>query len=127
MSATIKEVQFKYVEVGRVVFFGGSKLAAIVEIIDQKRVLIDGPNVLRQAIALNKVELTDIVLELTRGAEASDVEKQWSAVDVDGKWKESATAKKLAIQQKRAALNDFERFQVRVLKRQRKFARKIAA
>lgn len=38
MSVTVHEIEWKYVELGRVVLVEDSKLATIVEIIDQKRV-----------------------------------------------------------------------------------------
>lgn len=38
MSTTVQSVDWKLVELGRVVIVDNSKLAAIVEIIDQKRV-----------------------------------------------------------------------------------------
>lgn len=38
MSVTVTEVKWNYVELGRIVLIDNSKLATIVEIIDQKRV-----------------------------------------------------------------------------------------
>lgn len=108
---------------GRVVLIDNKELATIVEIIDQKRVLIDGPNVSRQAIALAKVVLTPLVLpNLPRGARSTVVAKKWAAAEIDAKWAKTAWAKKLAARSKRAQLSDFERFQVLVLKKQRRFA-----
>lgn len=91
--------------------------------------MIDGPSVKRQAIALRKVSLTELVLpNFPRGARTGVVHKKWAAAEIDAKWAETATAKRLAAQNKRAALSDFERFQVLVLKKQRRLAvRKIAA
>merc|ERR1712007_214231 len=69
MSAESKVVStnWRLVQLGRVVLVN-NKLATIVEIIDQKRVLIDGPNVARQSISLGKVVLTPLVLDnLPRG------------------------------------------------------------
>lgn len=40
MSVTVHEINWKYVELGRVVLIDDAKLATIVEIIDQKRVCI---------------------------------------------------------------------------------------
>lgn len=90
--------------------------------------LIDGPAIKRQAITLKKVSLTDIVLpQMPRGARTSTVHKKWAAADIDGKWAASAPAKKLVIKARRAALTDFERFQVMVLKKQRRMAVKAIA
>ncbi|QWU88167.1 hypothetical protein CA3LBN_002432 [Candidozyma haemuli] len=162
MSTTVKTANWRYVESGRIVLIDSSKLATIVEIIDQKRkpntppcspnedehngaisiaklpfhvkiprdpVLIDGPAVERQAIPLNKVVLTPLVLErLPRGSRTATVNKKWAAADIDGKWAATSWAKKLAVRQRRANLSDFERFQVMVLRKQKRLAvSKIAA
>lgn len=91
--------------------------------------MIDGPAVERQAIPLNKVVLTPLVLErLPRGSRTATVNKKWAAADIDGKWAATSWAKKLAVRQRRANLSDFERFQVMVLRKQKRLAvSKIAA
>lgn len=93
------------------------------------QVLIDGPSIARQAIALGKVVLTPLVLaNLPRGSRTSTVHKKWAAANIDGEWAATAWAKKLAARKTRANLSDFERFQVLVLKKQRRYAvKKIAA
>ncbi|ODV77967.1 uncharacterized protein CANTADRAFT_7438 [Suhomyces tanzawaensis NRRL Y-17324] len=124
---TVKASNWRFVELGRVVLINNKDLATIVEIIDQKRVLVDGPKIQRQAIALAKVVLTPIVLpNLPRGSRTATVTKKWAAADIDAKWAASAWAKKLASKERRSQLSDFERFQVLVLKKQRRFAVKKA-
>lgn len=93
------------------------------------QVLIDGPSIERQAISLGKVVLTPLVLEkLPRGSRTATVHKKWAAADIDSKWAATAWAKKLAARKARANLSDFERFQVMVLRKQRRYAvKKIAA
>lgn len=87
------------------------------------QVLIDGPAISRQVITLKKVSLTDLVLaKLPRGSRTNTVAKKWAAADIDGQWAASEPAKKLAVRARRAALSDFERFQVRILKKQRRAA-----
>lgn len=129
MSTTVKAANWRLVELGRIVLINNSTLATIVEIIDEKRVLIDGPNVKRQSISLAKVVLTPLVLEkLPRGSRTGTVHKKWAAAGIDAKWAATSWAKKLAVRETRANLSDFERFQVMVLKKQRRFAvRKFAA
>lgn len=123
VMSSVTTSNWRFVELGRVVLIDNKELATIVEIIDQKRVLIDGPNVSRQAIALAKVVLTPLVLpNLPRGARSTVVAKKWAAAEIDGKWAKTSWAKKLASRSKRAQLSDFERFQVLVLKKQRRFA-----
>lgn len=127
--STVKAANWRFVEVGRVVLIDNKAIATIVEIIDQKRVLIDGPHIQRQAIALAKVVLTPLVLSgLPRGARTATVTKKWEAAGIDAKWSATSWAKKLAARSTRAHLSDFERFQVLVLKKQRRFAvNRIAA
>jgi large subunit ribosomal protein L14e len=120
--STVKAANWRYVELGRVVLINNQDLATVVEIIDQKRVLIDGPKIQRQAISLAKVVLTPIVLpNLPRSARTAVVNKKWAAADIDSKWAATAWAKKLASKQRRAQLSDFERFQVVVLKKQQRY------
>merc|ERR1712007_417490 len=97
MSAESKVVStnWRLVQLGRVVLVN-NKLATIVEIIDQKRVLIDGPNVARQSISLGKVVLTPLVLDnLPRGAKTGIVTKKWAG-EIDSKWSKTSWAKKIA-------------------------------
>eukprot|EP01033_Poteriospumella_lacustris_P011757 gene11757-8376_t len=118
----------KFVEVGRVVVitYGPDlgKLATIVDIIDGKRVLIDGPQgitgVHRQVIGTKRIQLTGVVATgLTRNATQKSLKAAWEEQNVLGKWKETAWAKKLASKNKRASLSDFDRFKVRVAKKER--------
>lgn len=120
-QTTVQAATWRYVELGRIVLINNKELATIVEIIDQKRVLIDGPKIQRQSIALKKVVLTNIVLEkVPRGARTGTISKKWAAADIDAKWAETAWAKKLAAKTRRSQLTDFERFQVVVLKKERR-------
>lgn len=68
-----------------------------------------------------------VVAKLPRGARSSAVAKKWEAADIDAKWKESAWAKKIAQRKRRAELTDFERFQVLILKKQKRYAVNKAA
>ncbi|KAL3422282.1 ribosomal protein L14 [Phlyctema vagabunda] len=131
-DAEIKASQWRLVEVGRVVLIhGGSqdgKLAAIVEIIDHKRVLIDGPStdsktaVPRQAVALAHLILTPLVLaKLPRSARTGVVKAAWEKAGIEAKWQESTWAKKRSQKERRRALTDFERFKVLRLRKQARF------
>ncbi|KAL3234357.1 Large ribosomal subunit protein eL14B [Nakaseomyces bracarensis] len=131
-NSTVKNSNWRLVEVGRVVLIkkgqSAGKLAAIVEIIDQKKVLIDGPEtgVPRQAFNLGHVVLTPFTFALPRGARTSIVAKKWAAAQVTDKWAASSWAKKIAQRERRLALSDFERFQVMVLKKQKRYTVKKA-
>ncbi|KAH3899806.1 60S ribosomal protein eL14 SCDLUD_004099 [Saccharomycodes ludwigii] len=131
-DSTVKASNWRLVEVGRVVLIkkgpSAGKLATIVEIIDHKRALIDGPEtgVSRQAITLGHVTLTPLTFSIPRGAKTAVVAKKWAAAGVSAKWASSSWAKKIAQRERRAALTDFERFQVLVLRKQRRYAVKKA-
>ncbi|GAA5857704.1 hypothetical protein JCM5296_000580 [Sporobolomyces johnsonii] len=122
------EATFKrYVEVGRVVLLNdgpdAGKLATIVEIIDHNRALIDGPStgVARQPFAYRRLVLTPYVLKkLPRAAGTSTVKKVFDASEVVAKWEKSAWAQKRKATEKRRNTSDFERFEIMLLKKQRR-------
>ena len=93
-----------------------------------QQVLIDGPetSVPRQSVNLGHVVLTPLTFALPRGAKTGTVSKKWATAGVSDKWAASAWAKKIAQRQRRAALTDFERFQVMVLRKQKRFSVKKA-
>ncbi|CAI5757103.1 unnamed protein product [Candida verbasci] len=126
MSSTVKAAHWRFVEVGRIVLVNNKDLGTIVEIIDQKRALIDGPKVQRQAISLNKVVLTPHKISLPRGSRTATVLKKFESSDVASKWEASSWAKKLATKERRRELSDFDRFKVMVLKKQRRYNLKKA-
>ncbi|KAI1007010.1 hypothetical protein K3495_g1212 [Podosphaera aphanis] len=130
-DSEIKGSSWRFVEVGRIVLLqkgpSEGKLATIVEIIDHKRALIDGPSdtataVPRQAISLSNLILTPIVLEnLPRGARTGTVKALWEKAGIETKWQESAWAKKRQQRERRQALTDFERFKVMRLRKQARY------
>ncbi|CBK24313.2 uncharacterized protein [Blastocystis hominis] len=113
----------RFVEAGRVAYinygpnFG--KLCTIVDIIDGKRVLIDGPTtgVKRQQINVSRLYLTDFVISIERGAKSAEVKNAFVAGNIDNKWKETSWAKKLAARAEKAAMNDFARFKAHYAKK----------
>ena len=90
--------------------------------------MIDGPKagVPRQAINLGQVVLTPLTFTLPRGARTATVSKKWAAAGVCEKWGASSWAKKIAQRERRSALTDFERFQVMVLRKQKRYTVKKA-
>ncbi|KAK5991056.1 Large ribosomal subunit protein eL14A [Cladobotryum mycophilum] len=137
-EALIEGSSWRLVEVGRVVLINGEhpytgRLAAIVEIIDHKRVLIEGPSsdpklkVPRQALPLNKALLSHLIVDgLNRGSRHGALVKEWEKAEIDAKWKASNWAKKRDQLQRRKALTDFDRFKVLRLKKQRRFEERKA-
>ena len=80
----------------------------------------------RQPISLRRLVMTEFHLPVSKGVKTHHLEyslttyhreeiKKFKLAD---KWNGTKLAKKLATQEKRSKLNDFERFQVMVLKRQ---------
>ncbi|MCJ1293188.1 GAL4 enhancer protein [Xylographa carneopallida] len=126
----VKATQWRLVEVGRVVLFNNGpytgRLATIVEIIDHKRALVDGPSndekiapVPRHAISLANIILTPIVIpKLPRAAGSGAVTKAWKKEEVEEKWNASAWAMKREQMLKRRNLSDFDRFKVMRLRKQ---------
>ncbi|KAI9768992.1 MAG: hypothetical protein M1840_004588 [Geoglossum simile] len=131
-DADIKASEWKLVEVGRIVLFASGpysgKLAAVIEIIDHKRVLVDGPSVdekavvPRHATSLSNVVLTPVVIpKLPRAARTGVVKRAWEKAEVESKWSQSSWAKKRDQRERRRALSDFERFKVMKLRKQTRF------
>ncbi|KAI9267951.1 ribosomal protein L14-domain-containing protein [Phascolomyces articulosus] len=115
----------RQVEVGRIVLLNDSKkLAVIVDIVDHKRALIEGPTtgVARQAVSYQNLTLTNLVVKgLPRNAGQSTLKKFLEKSDVLSAWEKSAWAQKLQQRQVRAGLSDFDRFKLNKLKNQRRF------
>ena len=121
----------RFVEVGRVCLINygpdAGKLCTIVDVIDAKKVLIDGPQtetgVHKQTMLLKRLSLTDIVVTgLGKGIKQKGLVTAWKAQGVSAAWAATAWAKKLANKEKRANLGDFDRFKVMLAKKQRSAA-----
>lgn len=108
-------------QVGRVarINFGPleGKLAVIVDIINENRVLIDGQHIKRQIIPTRRLRLTGHVLSIGRGARTGAVKQVIEKEGLQAKWENSALGKKVQAQQRRANLNDFERFRATILRK----------
>merc|ERR1711928_325075 len=92
LTMTLKKI----VEVGRVTVLGGEgpnqgKIAAIVNVIDQNRVLVDGPTsgVLRQASPIKQLQLTPIAVKFPFNAPTRIVRAELVANKVDETWANS--------------------------------------
>merc|ERR1719262_1281806 len=101
----------RLVQNGRValVNFGpdADKLVVIVDVVDQNRCVVFSPTVARQIIGYKRLSLTDIKIDLGRGAKAGTVLKAWAASDVEGQWAATSWGKKLAARKAKASANDF--------------------
>ena len=90
------------------------KIAAIVDVIDQNRVLLDGPctGVTRKAYRIKNLHLTPLVTKFPFSARSKVVREAWVKDDISKKWEESAWAKRMAMKAKRKGLTDFDRFKL---------------
>ncbi|KAI0532686.1 ribosomal protein L14-domain-containing protein [Xylaria digitata] len=138
MSASVESPSWRTVEVGRLVLINNGpytgRIAAIVEIISEKRVLVDGPSsdekyvVPKGPIALSDVFLTDLSLEIPRALRTGTLKKFWEKAEIDKKWQNSKWAQRSQRTERRKALTDFQRFQLlRAKKQQRYEVRKALA
>ena len=113
----------QFVEVGRlaVINFGElvDKLCVIVDIVDDKRVLIDvlESEAPRQTIPIQRLKLTDFVAQIERAAAPEAVAA--AAKELVHKFNETKWGKKLAADHAKAQLNDFQRFKYDQLKAKR--------
>ncbi|KAJ5783924.1 uncharacterized protein N7518_009601 [Penicillium psychrosexuale] len=128
----VKVASWKLVEVGRLVLIRSGpfegKLAAIVEIVDHRRVLVDGPSteeqkiVPRHVLPLAHATLTHFTIpKLPRAAGTGPVKKLWAKNEIDGKWAKSTFAQRTDRSERRKNLSDFERFKVLRLRKQARY------
>ena len=114
-------------EVGRIVLINygpeEGKLATVIDILDQNKCLIDGPEnltgVSRQVIPYSRLALTDFKIKIQRNARQKTLNKAWEDADLMKKWDASHWAKRISNRKKRASLGDFDRFKVMVAKKQK--------
>merc|ERR1712179_294081 len=108
----------RFIEVGRVAVLADGadkgKIAAIVDVIDQNRVLLDGPctGVTRQAYRIKNLHLTPLVTKFPFSARTKVVRAAWETDGISKKLEESSWAKRMAMKEKRKALTDFDRFKL---------------
>ena len=115
----------RFMEVGRVVLinFGpdAGKLATVIDVVDQNKCLIDGPNtgVARQVIPFKRIMLTNLTVKIQRNARQNTIIKAWKDGDTQAKWVASSWAQKLNKKRVRTNLSDFDRFKAMVAKKQK--------
>lgn len=117
----------RFVEPGRLALIAygpcTGKMATIVDIVDQKRVVVDGPESLtgvrRHMMPIKRLSLTDIKCTIPRGAREKTLKKALTKDGVMAKWAAGAWAKKLKAKVTRASMSDFDRFKLMVAKKKR--------
>merc|ERR1712034_142572 len=97
------------------------KMGAIVNVIDQNRVLIDGPTsgVGRQEYPIKMLQLTPISVKFPFNSPTRIVRKEMEANKVNDTWADSSWSKRNAIKSLRAGLTDLDRFKLRKAKASR--------
>merc|ERR1711870_138813 len=89
------------------------KLCTIVDIVDQKRVVVDGPEsvtgVRRHMMPIKRLSLTDLTASIPRGAREKTLKLALEKGDVMKKFGETA----------RVNMTDFDRFRLMVAKKKR--------
>merc|ERR1719152_1127786 len=114
----------RFVQPGRValITYGpcAGKMCTIVDIVDQKRVVVDGPEsvtgVRRHMMLIKRLSLTDLRMTLRRGAREKTSKKELDKGEIMKKWSESSWAKKIAAKKSRESMTDFERHQLMIAK-----------
>jgi len=115
----------RFVEPGRLamVSYGPetNKTCVIVDIINNNRVLVEGPHsgVKRQQIPIRWLQMTDLKCEIGRGARQKTLKAAMAEADMENKWKATGWAKKLAIKEFRANMTDFDRFKLMMAKKKK--------
>jgi len=97
------------------------KICAVVNIVDQNRVLVDGPctGVRRQVVNLKNVHITKFRIRIPHTASTPMVREQWELRHVSESWESSRWCKNLRAKQISENLSDFERFKLWKLKKAR--------
>merc|ERR1712085_239193 len=117
----------RFVEPGRlaVITYGpcSGKMCTIIDIVDQKRVVVDGPEsvtgVRRHMMPIKRLSLTDLKTTIPRGAREKTLKVALAKDDTMAKWSATSWAKKLKSKEVRANMSDFDRFKLMVAKKKR--------
>merc|ERR1712194_384957 len=99
------------------------KMCTVVDIVDQKRVVVDGPEsvtgVRRHMMPIKRLSLTDLKSRIPRGAREKTLKKALEKDDVINKFAASAWGKKMKAKETRSNMTDFDRFKLMVAKKKR--------
>ena len=96
-------------------------MVTIVDIVDQKRVVVDGPDsgVHRHMMPVKRLSLTDLTVKIPRGAREKTLKKALKENGTMAKWSASAWGKKTQAKATRATMSDFDRFKLMLAKKRR--------
>merc|ERR1712088_556986 len=102
----------RFVEIGRI--------AVIVDVVDQNRVLLDGPGLERQTYRIKSLHLTKFACKFGHSAKTSVVKKAWEDEEISKKFEASSWGQRMKKSVIRANLSDFDKFKLNKLKIQRR-------
>jgi hypothetical protein len=88
-------------------------------IINMHKVLVDGTDFERRQAHLTDLELQKPVLKIARRASHDDLVKALKDQNIIGQYQETSAYKRVARQERRTNLSDFERFVARKLRKER--------
>mmetsp|Transcript_10411 Transcript_10411/g.29407 ORF Transcript_10411/g.29407 Transcript_10411/m.29407 type:complete len:112 (-) Transcript_10411:71-406(-) len=98
-------------------------MCTIIDIVDQKKVVVDGPEsitgVHRHMLPIKRLSLTDLKATIPRGAREKTLKLALEKEGILAKWSETRWAKALKARETRRNMTDFERFKLYVAKRNR--------
>ena len=127
--------EWRFVEVGRVCLVKNgkyaNKLAVILDVVDQGRVLADSPahknsgrwgGIPRHVMSLKDLEPTPVTVAVQRGARVGTLTKALETQDTFSAWSATAWAKKIESRDARTNMVDFDRVSLDRARRQRSFA-----
>ena len=112
----------RHIEIGRLCYIrlgdNAGKTCVIVDLVDQKRLLVDGPHcgLARQVIRLKNLAITDLKVKIARGCKTNVVRAALTKEDIANKFLQTSLSKKAEAKKAKAALGDFDRFKLRVAK-----------
>merc|ERR1711879_363744 len=88
----------RYIEIGRIVKvnYGSEygKILCIVDILDHNRALVDGPGELRCQMPFSRLAITDLKIDIPRGARKKTVEKVFLNSDILNKFAKKSWGQK---------------------------------
>eukprot|EP00420_Gonyaulax_spinifera_P008902 CAMPEP_0197942688 /NCGR_PEP_ID=MMETSP1439-20131203/124536_1 /TAXON_ID=66791 /ORGANISM="Gonyaulax spinifera, Strain CCMP409" /LENGTH=475 /DNA_ID=CAMNT_0043565945 /DNA_START=70 /DNA_END=1496 /DNA_ORIENTATION=+ len=122
LTSTMPKMFTRFVEPGRLakITYGPyeGKMCTIIDIVDQKRVVVDGPlevtGVHRHMMPIRRLSLTDLKAKISRGARLPTLKKALESGEVMGKWAETKEAKRDAAKEFKKNMTDFDRFKLMI-------------
>eukprot|EP00450_Noctiluca_scintillans_P007994 CAMPEP_0194487360 /NCGR_PEP_ID=MMETSP0253-20130528/7666_1 /TAXON_ID=2966 /ORGANISM="Noctiluca scintillans" /LENGTH=144 /DNA_ID=CAMNT_0039327567 /DNA_START=52 /DNA_END=486 /DNA_ORIENTATION=+ len=117
----------RFVEPGRLalITYGpcAGKTCTIVDIVDQRRVVVDGPQdvtgVPRHMMPIRRLRLTDLKTKIPRKAIQKTLRKQLSEQGTMTKFTETKLARKMEAANASKWMTDFEKFKLMLVKKKR--------